>query len=153
VIARLVRPFLYMAACLALGAMVIVLLSMAGVSTGIAKVVGNIGFVAALGVCIWRDRDFQPVPVFAAALITTASCLALMFAALLALPRSMPLALAFSNVFELGYVPIEGGIHGPPIDLFVTLWLLSMLGLIGAGLLLGGALRLYWPRPKPAGQA
>jgi hypothetical protein len=148
-IGRFMKPYLYMAACLALGALIVGLLPKSGVSHGTAQLAGNIVFVSALGLCVWRDGDFRPAAVFAAALILLASCLGLMFVILLALPGSLPLFSGFANVFELGYVRLDGGIHGPPIEPFVILWLLSMLVLIGVGLLFGGLLRLYRTRPGP----
>ena len=142
------KPFLYMSACLLLGGMILGLLAMADVRPGIARLAGDIGFVGSLGCCVRWKRSFRPVPVLAGALAMVAGFLALLFLALATLPRSLPLLETFWGVFDLGYVP-DGGIHGPPMELLVTFWALSMLGLIGAGLLLGGILRHYWPRPEP----
>jgi hypothetical protein len=146
------KPFLYMTACLLLGATVVGLLKVANVPRLIAMLTGDIGFLVALGWCVWRDTSFRPVAVLASALAVVVGSLALMSAALMALPASPPLVELLFNVFELGYVLDGGGIHGPPVELFVTLWAVSMLGLIGAGLFLGGLLRLFRPAPEPDAQ-
>jgi hypothetical protein len=144
----MVRLYFCLLAALFAAAVIILLANVAVGDHLVSSLAGDVVFVLALGVLIWRNTA---IPLMAAGSVLTAVAAFIATGILLAdlggaTYFSVPsLGHILVHIFSVGYYPSGADV---PFDMGALLWGFSMLGLCTLGLALGGLVRTVANRER-----